>query len=43
MIGEAINLGQSVSTTFPTISTVPAGMPSNPTVYAQPQPPAYGS
>jgi hypothetical protein len=32
--------GQSVTTSFPALTTVPAGMPSNPTVYAQPLPPA---
>lgn len=41
MIGDQVNLGQSVSTSFPTITTVPVGMPSNPTVYAQPDPPDY--
>jgi len=39
MIGEQVNLGQSVTTSFPTITTVPVGMPSNPTVYAQPNRP----
>jgi hypothetical protein len=37
--GYQVILGQSVTTSFPTITTVPVGMPSNPTVYAQPQPP----
>ncbi|HET8606636.1 MAG TPA: hypothetical protein VFL66_06355 [Gaiellaceae bacterium] len=41
MVGDQINLGQSVSTSFPTIIQVPVGMPSNPTVYAQPDPPVY--
>jgi len=41
MCGDAVNLGQSVTTSFPTITTVPVRMPSNPTVYAQPQPPTY--
>ena len=36
IVGSNVKLGQSVNTSFPTISTVPAGMPSNPTVYAQP-------
>jgi hypothetical protein len=40
---SAINLGQSVSTSFPTITTVPVGMPSNPTVYAQPDTMIYTS
>ncbi len=39
MVGDQVNLGQSVSTSFPTILKVPVGMPSNPTVYAQPDPP----
>ena len=39
MCGDQVNLGQSVTTSFPTITTVPVGMPSNPTVYAQPDPP----
>lgn len=39
MVGDQVNLGQSVSTSFPTILQVPVGMPSNPTVYAQPDPP----
>ena len=41
MCGDVVNLGQSVTTSFPTITTVPVGMPSNPTVYAQPLPPVY--
>ncbi len=40
MVGSTIILGQSVSTTFPTINTVPDGMPSNPVAYAQPDPPS---
>jgi hypothetical protein len=36
IVGSSVKLGQSVTTSFPTITTVPAGMPSNPTVYAQP-------
>jgi len=39
-LGSNVKLGQSVTTSFPAITTVPAGMPSNPTVYAQPLPPA---
>jgi hypothetical protein len=39
MIGDQVNLGQSVNTSFPTITVVPVGMPSNPVVYAQPNPP----
>ena len=41
MVGDQVNLGQSVNTSFPTITTVPVAMPSNPTVYAQPEPPEY--
>lgn len=40
IVGSSIKLGQSVTTSFPTITTVPVGMPSNPTIYAQPQPPS---
>lgn len=36
IVGSTVKLGQSVNTSFPTIITVPAGMPSNPTVDAQP-------
>jgi hypothetical protein len=40
MVGTEVMLGQSVTTNdFPTITTVPVGMPGNPTVYAQPNPP----
>lgn len=39
MVGSTVNLGQSVSTSFPSITIVPDGMPSNPTAYAEPQPP----
>jgi hypothetical protein len=35
MIGSTINLGQSVSTSFPVITIVPTGMISGSTVYAQ--------
>ncbi|MDX6511651.1 MAG: hypothetical protein QOE36_1155 [Gaiellaceae bacterium] len=41
LVGDTVNLGQSVSTSFPTITIVPVGMPSNPTVYAEPQTPTY--
>lgn len=41
LVGETVNLGQSATTSFPTITTVPVGMPSNPTVYAEPQTPTY--
>ena len=37
--GASVMLGQSTSSSFPGLSFVPAGMPGNPEVYAQPQPP----
>ena len=37
--GLTVNLGQSTSSSFPGLSFVPAGMPGNPEVYAQPQAP----
>jgi len=37
--GSTVSLGQSTSSSFPGLSFVPAGMPGNPEVYAQPQPP----
>jgi hypothetical protein len=37
--GATVMLGQSTSSSFPGLSFVPAGMPGNPEVYAQPQPP----
>ena len=37
--GQTVMLGQSTSSYFPGFSFVPAGMPGNPEVYAQPQPP----
>jgi hypothetical protein len=37
--GQSVILGQSTSSSFPGLSFVPAGMPGNPEVYAQPQPP----
>jgi Tfp pilus assembly protein PilX len=42
MVGSTVNLSQSVSTSFPTISVVPEGMPSNPTAYADADPPVFG-
>jgi Tfp pilus assembly protein PilX len=39
MVGYKVILGQSSNTTFPAITIVPNGMPSNPTAYAQPDPP----
>jgi hypothetical protein len=39
-VGGTIILSNNVNTNaFPNITTVPAGMPSNPVVYAQPNPP----
>src|SRR5919109_2509764 len=37
--GQTVMLGQSTSSSFPGLSFVPAGMPGNPEVYAQPQSP----
>ena len=37
--GSTVMLGQSTSSFFPGFTFVPAGMPGNPEVYAQPQPP----
>jgi hypothetical protein len=40
IVGSQIILSNNVTTSaFPTITTVPAGMPGNPEVYAQPNPP----
>jgi hypothetical protein len=40
IVGASIILGNNLATNaFPTITTVPVGMPSNPAVYAQPNPP----
>ncbi|MEP6909998.1 MAG: hypothetical protein ABI896_06140 [Actinomycetota bacterium] len=40
VMGSEIILSNNVTTNaFPTITTVPVGMPSNPAVYAQPNPP----
>lgn len=40
MVGNQVILGQSVTTSFPSITIVPDGMPSNPTAYAQVDPPS---
>ncbi|MDQ1494706.1 MAG: hypothetical protein QOG69_1189 [Actinomycetota bacterium] len=40
MVGYQVLLGQSVNTSFPSISIVPDGMPQNPTAYAQIDPPS---
>jgi hypothetical protein len=40
IVGDTVILTNNVQTdAFPTITTVPVGMPGNPTVYAQPNPP----
>jgi hypothetical protein len=40
MVGDTVTLANNVTTdAFPTITTVPVGMPGNPQVYAQPNPP----
>jgi hypothetical protein len=40
VVGSQIILSNNLTTNnFPTITTVPSGMPSNPAVYAQPKPP----
>jgi hypothetical protein len=40
IVGSQILLSNNlVTNNFPTITTVPVGMPSNPAVYAQPNPP----
>ena len=40
MVARAVILGQSITTDdFPLITNVPAGMPGNPAVYAQPDKP----
>jgi hypothetical protein len=39
MVGLQVLLAQSVNTSFPSITIVPNGMPSNPTAYAQVDPP----
>lgn len=41
MVGSTVNLSQSTTTSFPTINTVPEGMPANPTAYADADPPSY--
>lgn len=35
MIGSTVNIGQSANTSFPTVTLVPSGMPSNPAVYGE--------
>ena len=40
LVGYQVIIGQSVTTSFPAITIVPQGMPSNPTAYAQIDPPS---
>ncbi len=40
MVGDTVNFVNNVTAyAFPTITNVPVGMPGNPQVYAQPNPP----
>jgi hypothetical protein len=39
--GAPVKVGQSVNSTWPAFTVVPAGMPGNPVAYAEPQPPVY--
>jgi hypothetical protein len=39
--GAPVKVGQSVNSTWPVFTVVPAGMPGNPVAYAEPQPPVY--
>jgi hypothetical protein len=39
LVGYQVIIGQSVTTSFPSITIVPNGMPANPTAYAQIDPP----
>ncbi len=40
MVGDTIVIANNVNNdSFPTITVVPVGMPGNPQVYAQPNPP----
>jgi Tfp pilus assembly protein PilX len=41
LIGSSVELGQSVNTSFPSISILPSGAPGFNTAYAEPQPPSY--
>jgi hypothetical protein len=44
IVGSQIVLSNNLTThSFPLLTTVPVGMPSNPAVYAQPNPPQYFS
>jgi hypothetical protein len=39
--GSTVRVGQSTSSSWPVFTIVPAGMPGNPVVYAEPQRPSY--
>jgi hypothetical protein len=39
--GAPVKVGQSVNSTWPVFTVVPAGMPGNPVAYAEPQPPVF--
>ena len=39
--GAPVKVGQTVNSTWPAFTVVPAGMPGNPVVYAEPQPPVF--
>ena len=39
--GAPVKVGQSVASTWPAFTVVPAGMPGNPVAYAEPQAPVY--
>ena len=39
--GAPVKVGQSVNSTWPAFTVVPAGMPGNPVAYAEPQAPVY--
>ena len=39
--GAPVKVGQTVNSTWPSFTVVPAGMPGNPVVYAEPQAPVF--
>jgi Tfp pilus assembly protein PilX len=41
--GAPVKVGQSVNSTWPAFTVVPAGMPGNPVAYAEPQAPVFES
>ena len=43
LCASAINLGQSVTTSFPPVTILPIGMPGGVTIYAQPDSLIYTS